>query len=124
FKKISGKDWIILLLMGTLGYGIAVDFITLGVIHTTLFKASVIGSTTPFFIFLFNVVFLRKKVNATLLVFLLMTFYGVCVLATNSLIPRLLNFSIGDLYIFLFAIGSCFFILGRKFLSAHLNNSE
>src|SRR5581483_11287141 len=64
FKKISGKDWIILLLMGTLGYGIAVDFITLGVIHTTLFKASVIGSTTPFFIFLFNVVFLRKKVNA------------------------------------------------------------
>ncbi|HSX09258.1 MAG TPA: DMT family transporter [Candidatus Saccharimonadales bacterium] len=123
-KKISGKDWIILILMGTLGYGIAVDFVTLGVLHTTLLNAAVIGSTTPFFVFLFNIFALRKKFNSVLLFFLLLTFYGVCVLSTNSLVPRLANFSVGDFYILLFAIGSGFYILGRKFLSDHLNNSE
>lgn len=123
-KKISRRDWYLLFLMGTLGYGIAVDFITLGVLHTSLFNASVIGSTTPFFVFLFNIFILRKRFNTALFLFLIVSFYGVCVLATNSFIPILTNFSLGDFYVLLFAIGSCFFILGRKFLSAYLNNSE
>ena len=122
--KTTTKDWIILLLMGTLGYGIAVDFVTIGVLHTNLFNAAVISSTTPFFVFLFNILFLRKKFTKSLLFFLILTLYGVCILATNSLIPRLINFSSGDVYILLFAIGSGVYILGRKFLSQHLNNSE
>jgi drug/metabolite transporter (DMT)-like permease len=123
-RKTAIKDWIILLLMGTFGYGIAVDFVTLGVVHTNLFNAAVIGSTTPFFVFLFNVIFLREKFSKSLLFFLVLTLYGVCILATNSLIPKLINFSLGDLYVLLFAIGSGVYILGRKFLSSHLNNSE
>jgi drug/metabolite transporter (DMT)-like permease len=123
-RKIITKDWIILLLMGTLGYGIAVDFVTIGVLHTNLFNAAVIGSTTPFFVFLFNIVFLRKKFTKSLLFFLILTLYGVCILATNSLILKLINFSSGDVYILLFALGSGVYILGRKFLSSHLNNSE
>src|SRR6266480_8135493 len=51
-KKISPRDWIILFLMGTLGYGLAVDFITLGVLHTKLLNVAIISSTTPFFVFL------------------------------------------------------------------------
>lgn len=127
FKKMiktSKRDLFILFLMGTLGYGIAVDFITLGVLHTSLFNAAVIGSTTPFFLFLFNFFILRKKFHTSLFFFLIISFYGVCVLATNSLLPKFANFSLGDLYVLLFAIGSCFFILGRKFLSDYLNNSE
>jgi drug/metabolite transporter (DMT)-like permease len=127
FKKItktSRRDWYILFLMGTLGYGIAVDFVTLGVLHTNLFNAAVIGSTTPFFVYLFNIFILRKKFNSSLLFFLIVSFYGVCVLATSSFVPIITHFSLGDLYVLLFAIGSCFFILGRKFLSTHLNNSE
>jgi drug/metabolite transporter (DMT)-like permease len=123
-KKTTTKDWIILLLMGTFGYGIAVDFVTLGVLHTNLFNAAVIGSTTPFFVFLFNIIFLRKKFSKSLLFFLILTLYGVCILATNSLLPKLINFSLGDLYILFFAIGSGIYILGRKFLSQNLNNSE
>lgn len=127
FKKIiksSSRDWFILFLMGSLGYGLAVDCVTVGVLHTSLFNASVIGSTTPFFVFLFNILILRKGFKLSRLFFLILSFYGICILATNSLAPRLLNFSSGDLYVLFFAIGSCFFILGRKFLSKHLNNSE
>src|SRR5436305_1693079 len=36
FLKINKKDWLLLILIGTLGYGLAVDFITLGVLQTKL----------------------------------------------------------------------------------------
>lgn len=132
FKKISLskiiksklRDWLILFLMGSLGYGIAVDFVTLGVLHTTLLNVAIIGSTTPFFVFLFSILFLQKKSRVSLFFFLLLTFYGVCVLATNSLVPRLNNFAVGDFYVLLFAMGLGIYIMGRKFLSSHLNNSE
>jgi drug/metabolite transporter (DMT)-like permease len=123
-KKISSKDWFILFLMGTIGYGVAVDFATLGVLHTNLLNVAVIGSTTPFFIFLFSVIFLQKSFSKSLLFFLLLSFYGICVLATNSLLPVLNHFASGDFYILLFAMGIGVYILGRKFLSSHLNNSE
>src|SRR6266404_349133 len=58
FPRISRRDWLFLLLMGTLGYGLSVDFVTLGTLHTKLLDVAVIASTTPFFIFLFSVVVL------------------------------------------------------------------
>src|SRR6266550_4007832 len=60
FVNISQKDWLILFLMGTLGYGLAVDFVTLGVLHTKLLNVAIISSTTPFFVFLFSLLVLRK----------------------------------------------------------------
>ncbi len=122
--RTSRRDWLFLFLMGTLGYGIAVDFVTLGVLHTNLLNVAVISSTTPFFVFLFSIIFLRRNFSKSLLFFLVLTFYGVSVLATNSLFFRLSSFSIGDFYVLLFAIGLGLYILGRKFLSSHLNNSE
>jgi len=123
-QKISKKDWLILIAMGTLGYGIAVDFVTLGVLHTTLLNASVIGSTTPFFIMLFSIVFLRKSYPLSLLFFVLLTFYGILVMATGSFMPVLNNFGIGDFFVLLYAAGVGVYIFGRKMLSTHLNNSE
>lgn len=124
YVKISQKDWLFLLLMGTVGYGLAVDFATLGTLQTKLLDVAVISSTTPFFIFLFTILVLRKPFNKYLLLFLLMAFYGVCVLATKSFIPLFSAFGIGDFNILLFAVGIGIYILGRKMLSSYLNNYE
>jgi len=124
FPRISRRDWLFLLLMGTLGYGLSVDFVTLGTLHTKLLDVAVIASTTPFFIFLFSVVVLRKAFHSYLLFFLLMAFYGVCVLATKLLLPIFSQFGSGDFFVLLFAIGLGIYIFGRKMLSAYLNNYE
>ena len=90
FSTISVKDWLFLLLMGTFGYGFAVDFVTLGTLQTKLLDVAVIASTTPFFIFLFSILILRKPFRSSLFLFVLMAFYGVCLLATKSLLPTLM----------------------------------
>ncbi len=124
FGKISRKDWILLVLMGTLGYGLAVDFVTLGVLHTKLLNVAVMSSTTPLFVFLFTILVLRKAFKLNLLLFLLITIYGVFVLATKSLIPSLSQFNSGDFFVLLYAAGIGIYVLGRKFLSNKLNNTE
>lgn len=123
-KRISRRDWIILLVMGLFGYGLAVIFVTLGVLQTKLLNVAIIASTTPFFVLFFSVMFLRKRVNNLLLLFLLVSFYGVCVIATHSFLPVLTHFGLGELYVLLYAAGIGIYILGRKFLSDQLNNTE
>ena len=124
FSNITKRDWLYLLIMGTVGYGLAVDFVTLGILQTKLLNVAVISSTTPFFIFLFSITFLRKRFRSFLLIYLLMAFYGVCVLATKSFIPVISDFGKGDFYVLFFAIGLGFYIIGRKMLSSFLNNYE
>jgi len=124
FTKISNKDWLFLLVMGILGYGLSVDFVTLGTLQTKLLDVAVIGSTTPFFIFLFSITVLRRPFHNYLLLFLLMVLYGVCVLAAKTLLPSFNGFGTGDVFILLSAIGFGVYILGRKALSDYLNNYE
>ncbi|MGH7203692.1 MAG: DMT family transporter, partial [Candidatus Levyibacteriota bacterium] len=127
YKKInviSLRDWLILFVMGSLGYGLAVIFVTLGALHTKLLNVAIIGSTTPFFVFLFSIIVLQKRLKAKLSFFLILSFYGVCVLATKSLVPAFSHFGIGELDVLLYAIGIGMYVLGRKFLSKQLNNSE
>ncbi len=123
-KVISHRDWLILFVMGSLGYGLAVIFVTLGALHTKLLNIAIIGSTTPFFVFLFSIIFLQKRLKTKLFFFLLLSFYGVCVLATKSLVPVFSHFGIGELDVLLYAIGAGIYVLGRKFLSKQLNNTE
>lgn len=123
-SSLSHKDWLLVLLMGSFGYGFVVIFATLGVLHAKLLNVAIIGSTTPFFIILFTIIFLRKRIPQRDFFFLLISFYGVCVLATRSFLPVFSNFGIGEVYLLFFAAGMGIYIEGRKFLSKKLNNSE
>ena len=124
FKQITKKEWIALFLMGSVGYGLAVDFVTLGALHTKLLNVAIIASTTPFFVFLFSVVLLRITFKKYLFLFLLLTFYGVSVIATKSFVPVINEFGKGEFYTLLFAIGFGVYIIARKFVSNTINNTE
>src|SRR5579864_4260333 len=41
FFTVSQRDWFFLLVMGIVGYGLAVDFVTLGTLHTKLLDVAV-----------------------------------------------------------------------------------
>jgi drug/metabolite transporter (DMT)-like permease len=123
-KKISRNDWLLLIGMGTIGYGLAVDFVTLGVLHTKLLNVAVMGSTVPIFTFIYSLIFLRKHTSKILLLLIIISIYGVCVIATKSLIPVLSNFGIGEIYALLFAAGLGGYSICRRFLSKSISSKE
>lgn len=55
---------------------------------------------------------------------LLVSFIGVIMVATKSLIPQLALFGKGELFVLLSAVTTAVFFVARKSLSNHLNNSE
>ena len=126
-KHISKKDWLALLLMGVVGYGISTYLTTVGVLKTTLINTSVVGNVEPFFVFLFAFIFLRDKLDKTnfaTFLFTVTSFVGITVVSTNSLVPELSKFGIGELYILGFAATSALYIIGAKLLSDYLNTTE
>lgn len=124
FKKIAKKDWLLITLMGTVGYGIAVSFITLGALNTTLLNVSLIGSTIPFFALLYLMIITRKSLKLSLFLFLIISFLGVYLITTKSISPINTDVGIGELYAFLFAAGTGVFIVSRKYISKSISNVE
>ena len=51
FKRLAVKDWLILLLMGVVGYGLMIYAITKGALLTSLLNVSVLFSTVPIFVY-------------------------------------------------------------------------
>lgn len=127
FKKlqhISMQDWFLLTLIGTIGYGIAVIFITLAVLHTTFLNVAVIASTSPFFALLLSILFLRKTISPMMFGFLSVSFTGVYLITTKTISPVITQFGIGEVYALMFAFGIGVFAVARKLLSKNLNNYE
>lgn len=123
-KHLPKRDWLLLLVMGSVGYGIAVIFVTLSVLNTTLLNVAMIGSTVPFIVLLYMFLFARKTISLTLFGFLLISFLGVYTITTKSFSPTVTTFGVGELYGVLFAAGTAAFITARKFLSKKLANTE
>jgi drug/metabolite transporter (DMT)-like permease len=124
FKKIPRRDWLLLMIMGTVGYGIAIMFVTLGVLNTTLLNVAIIGSTVPFFALLYLFIITRKPIKAILLLFLFISFIGVYLITTKSFSLVIHSFGIGEVYALLFAAGSGAFVVSRGFISNKLSNTE
>ncbi len=118
------KDYFILLFMGTVGYSLGVYFITLGALRASLLNISVLEATGPFFVMTYAAIVLKEKLNPKLLVFLLLSFVGVMIVATKSFIPILQNFGVGELFCLLAAAVWGWYSICRKLLSTYLNNSE
>lgn len=118
------QDTIVLLIMGTVGYSIAVYFVTLGAIHAKLVNVAVIFASVPFFSYLYAFFFLRKSFNGKLIALLLLSLIGIAFVATKSFIPQLETFGKGEWFTLLATATMATFFVGRKLLSDHLNTSE
>lgn len=123
-KKTSIRDWLVLLLMGSVGYSAGVLFVTLGALNTTLANVSVLTSTIPFFVAIYAFFVLRKRINKRLLLLLAVSFAGAAMVTTGSFPPLIENIGIGEVFVLLSAAAFAWYSVGRKMLSPKLNNYE
>lgn len=122
--KTPKKDWLWLTLMGTLGYSIAVLFLTLGAIHTKLINVSIIYSLVPLVVYTYSLFLLKQKPRWKLLSLVLLSIFGVFMIINDSFVFQGLNFGAGELYMVIAVFLSAWWSVGRKLLSDHLNNKE
>jgi drug/metabolite transporter (DMT)-like permease len=124
FFALPAKDWVGIMLMGVFGYGLVVAALTIGVLNTTLINTSIIYATVPFFVYLFSFLLLKRKPQVTTLALLGVSFWGVGIISSNSLIPQLDGINRGDWWVLFGAACGALYVIGRKLMSARLNNRE
>ncbi|MFZ5535665.1 MAG: DMT family transporter [Patescibacteria group bacterium] len=122
--KTPTPDLWLLITMGTIGYSIAVYFVTLGALNAKLVNVAVIFASVPFFTYLYSFIFLKKPFNAQLTLLLIGSLVGISLVATKSFIPRLEAFGSGEFFTLIATATMAWFFVGRKLLSAHLNTQE
>ena len=123
-RSIPSRDLWILLTMGTIGYSIAVYFVTLGALNAKLVNVAIIFASVPFFSYLYAFLFLKKPFDIKLTLLLLLSLVGIGFVATKSFVPRLEAFGIGEWFTLLATATMAWFYVGRKLLSKHLNTQE
>lgn len=123
-KKLPRRDWLVLLLMGVVGYSVGVGLITLGAINAKLVNVSVLTSTIPFFVAIYSYFALRKKVSRQMLILLMLSFVGAAMVATKAFPPVIDSLGFGEVCILLASAAFAWYSVGRKLLSDRLNNYE
>ncbi len=122
--SIPLRDGWILLTMGTIGYSVAVYFVTLGALNAKLANVAIIFASVPFFSYLYAFFFLKKSFDVKLTGLLLISLIGISFVATKSFAPRLETFGAGEWFTLLATATMAWFFVGRKTLSKHLNTEE
>ena len=124
FTTLSLGEWLMLLLMGVGGYGLMVFAITQGALLTSLLNVSVVFSTVPFFVYFLGLIFFHKPLNWKVVALLLISVWGVGILASGRLIPNLSQFGIGDWWVLLSTLMEAVWFIGIKVLGNKLNGRE
>lgn len=118
------RDWLILILMGTAGYGFMVYAIVRGALQTSLLNVSVIFSTVPIFVYFLGVIFLRRPFRLMVLGLLLLSTWGVGILSGGSLRPTLSSFGVGDWWVLLATFFEAIWYLGMCLMGNRLKSPE
>lgn len=123
-SHIPKRDWMYLTIIGVLGYGLMVYFISMGAIQAKLLNVAVVYATITMFTYLYSLIFFRKKFRWSIIIILFISLFGVAVLASRSYLPKLDHFGIGELFVLISAAMGAWYAVARKKLSSYLNNAE
>ena len=118
------RDWPLLFLMGSVGYSVPVYLITLGALQAKLVNVSVLSATIPIFVYMYSLLFLKIKMQAIVFPLIIISLWGIDIIATKSFFLSFTAFGLGELYVVLSAATFAWFSVGRKLLTSHLNDRE
>jgi drug/metabolite transporter (DMT)-like permease len=124
YRELPRRDLMSLLMMGTVGYALVVYFVTMGALNTSLLNVSLLYSTVPFWVGIIGYFFFRQKIGIKKIMILLLSMYGVGIVASGMLIPSVGGFGRGELFTVISAICAACYVWGRKMLSDKLNDKE
>lgn len=122
--KTPKKDWLPLVVMGVLGYGMMVYFVSVGALKTSLLSVSIILGMAPFFSYFLSLIFLKDVFKLEKVLLTLLSLFGVSIMASGSFSIKLMGFGTGELMVLISAILLAAYSVGRKLLSEHLNDWE
>lgn len=77
FKKMSGTDWKDIVIASFVGITLGISFFFMGLEKAPSINLSILGSSTPIFLFLFSVFVLREKPKRKVFLGMLLSFLGV-----------------------------------------------
>lgn len=127
WKKIFNlgiREWLILLAIGTLGYAVMIYSITRAVLLTNLVSVSVLYSTVPFWVYLYGLVLSRQKFSWKAAILLIISSWGIGMIASGQYIPRLGGFGLGEWLALSAAAFDAVWYMGIKLLEGKLNSRE
>jgi len=121
WQKLSGRQWLEILLVGFFGITINISFFFLGLAKTESINVPVIASSGPVFIYILSIIFLKEKPKLKVLSGMMIALIGVLFIILSPLILDGRKFVIGaiegNLFILLATFGSVLqTIFGRDIL--------
>jgi len=110
WQKLSGKQWLEILLVGFFGITINISFFFLGLVKTESINVPIIASSGPVFIYILSIIFLKEKPKLKVLTGMMVALIGVLFIILSPLILDGKKFVIGaiegNLFILLATFGS------------------
>ncbi len=127
YKKIwrlHTRSWIILFAIGILGYAVMIYTITKAALLTDLVSVSVLYSTVPFWVYLYGLFLARQKFSWKVAGLLVISSWGIGLIASGDLLPRLGQFGLGEWLALSAAAFDAVWYMGIKLLENKLNSKE
>jgi len=121
WQKLTGKQWLQIILIGFFGITINISFFFLGVVKTESINVPIIASSGPVFIYLLSILFLREKPKSKVFAGMIIALAGVLLIILSPLIldgkKLVLGEIEGNLFILIATFGNVLqTIFGRNIL--------
>jgi len=123
-SKLTAKDWRWLGVMGVLGYTMMIYGITQGAILSPLVSVSVLYSMVPFIVFILGIFILNRKFDWRIVGLLVLSSWGVGVLASGELVPLVAYIGVGQGWTLFAALMEALWFVGVVGVSKKLNEYE
>lgn len=111
-QHVRGKDWIQIILLGTLGYYVASIFDFMGLEHVTAGLERLILFVYPTIVVLLSALFFQKPITKHVMLALALTYTGVIVIFSDSHMQAQENIALGATYIFISAFTYAAYLVG------------
>lgn len=122
--RLHLREWSILLAIGILGYAVMVYSITRAALLTNLISVSVLYSTVPFWVYIYGLLLARQKFSWKAALLLIISSWGIGMIASRQLVPRLGSFGLGEWLALAAAAFDAVWYMGIKLLEGKLNPKE
>ena len=121
-QRVNKSDWIKIILLGILGYYVASIFDFWGLQYISAGLERLILFVYPTIVVLLSAAFLKKPINRNIIFALLLTYFGVFVIFSDTNIHSQKNMVLGAMYIFVSAFTYAAYLVGSGSLIPKLGS--
>ncbi len=123
-QKVGKKDWIKIILLGILGYYVASIFDFWGLQYITAGLERLILFVYPTIVVLLSAAFLKKPITKNIIFALLLTYFGVFIIFSDTNLHSQKNMILGAAFIFVSAFTYAAYLVGSGSLIPKLGSVQ